>query len=191
LKPLLLASSSPRREKILKFAGIPHRLVKQSFASEKPRHRESPAALVRRLAVEKAVHAAKRFPRSWVLGADTVVACGGKIFGKPGGRRDAFKMLKRLSGGAHMVYTGVALAGVGGRRILNHVEKTKVYFRALAPDELKRYLNSREPYDKAGAYDIRGTARNWVRKWEGDYFTVMGLPLQWVIQMANSLGKER
>jgi septum formation protein len=189
LKPLLLASRSPRREKILKFAGIPFRRVKTSPVIEKPGSAEAPTALVRRLAVQKAIQAAKRFPRDWALGADTVVVCGGRIFGKPSCRRDALKMLKKLSGGAHVVYTGVAFAGEGGRRILSHVEKTRVTFRTLTADELRRYLATREPYDKAGAYAIQGTARSWIRKWKGDYFTVMGLPLQWVIQMANLLGK--
>jgi septum formation protein len=97
-------------------------------------------------------------------------------------------MLRRLSGSAHTVYTGVALAGEGGKRILSHVEKTRVYFKRISAGEIRRYLATRESYDKAGAYAIQGTARFWIKKWEGDYFTVMGLPLKWVVQQVNALG---
>ncbi len=130
---------------------------------------------------------AGKFPESWVLGADTVVACQGRIFGKPENRTQAQTILKRLSGKAHTVWTGVALVGRGGREIRRHVEKTKVFFRKLRAVELKSYLGTSEPYDKAGAYAIQGTARAWIEKWEGDYFNVMGLPLSWVVEQTNEV----
>ena len=85
-----------------------------------------------------------------------------------------------LQGDSHEVWTGVALVGKGGKWSKTHVEKTKVFFKPLTLQLLKPYLDSRAPYDKAGGYDIRGKAREWITKWEGDYFNVMGLPLRWV-----------
>jgi septum formation protein len=184
---LFLASQSPRRRKILHFAGISFKVVKPINVAEKRKNGEGPKELVRRLAVEKAANVSTRFPTAWVLGADTVVVCGGDVFGKPRNRQEAGKMLSRLQGRSHHVWTGCALMGNGGRWIKSHAEKTKVYFRKFEAGELEAYLDSKEPYDKAGAYDIQGTARTWVRQWEGDYFNVMGLPLQWVVREINGL----
>lgn len=180
---LVLASQSPRRKAILRFAGISFRTVKPLGVSEKRLPRENPSKMVVRLALKKAQAVAKRFPQSWVLGADTVVVCHGKLFGKPKNRSQAGNMLRTLQGKAHTVWTGVAL--VKKKRSRTHAEKTRVFFRGLTPREQRVYLNSKEPYDKAGAYDIQGTARTWIRKWEGDYFNVMGLPLQWMIRETN------
>ncbi len=187
MKYLLLASQSPRRRKILNFAGISFKVVKPVNIVEKRKRGEGPKLLVRRLALEKATEVSKRFPTAWVLGADTMVVCGKNIFGKPRNRHEAGKMLRRLQGRSHTVWTGTALVGFSGNWIKSYSEKTKVFFRKLKKMEFESYLNSKEPYDKAGAYDIQGTARAWVRKWDGDYFNVMGLPLQWVVREINGL----
>lgn len=184
---LILASQSPRRKTILQFAGIPFKVIQLSGVEERRRPGERPAPMAQRLALEKALAVAKKLPHSWVLGADTVVACQGEIFGKPKDRSHAEAMLWKLQGKAHTVWTGVALVGKGGRDIRRHVEKTRVYFKRLSVEDLRTYLNSKEPYDKAGAYAIQGKARAWIRKWEGDYFNVMGLPLRWVIQETNKV----
>ncbi len=187
MESILLASRSPRRRRILSFVGIPFKVVKPLNVVEKRKSGERPRHLVCRLAFEKALEVSKRFPKAWVLGADTMVVCGKDIFGKPRNRREAGKMLRHLQGRSHTVWTGTALVGKGGRWSKSYVEKTKVFFRKLKTIELKNYLNSKEPYDKAGAYDIQGTARAWVHKWEGDYFNVMGLPLQWIVREINAL----
>lgn len=123
---------------------------------------------------------AKQKPGSWVLGADTVVVCRGEMMGKPHDASDAKKMLLKLQGRSHTVWTGVALVGPMGRKAYRHVEGTEVVFGKIPEQELRKYLGGREPYDKAGAYAIQGTARRWIRDWKGDYFNVMGLPLRWV-----------
>jgi septum formation protein len=186
---ILLASQSLRRRRILNFAGIPFKIEKPLNVVEKRKNGEEIPRMVRRLALEKAMEVSKRFPTAWVLGADTMVVCGKDIFGKPRNRSEAGRMLRRLEGRSHNVWTGVALIGNGGHWSKTYSEKTKVFFRKLKTIELENYLNSKEPYDKAGAYDIQGTARAWVRKWEGDYFNVMGLPLQWVVREINDLKK--
>lgn len=140
-----------------------------------------------RLALEKAMAVAKRAPQSLVLGADTVVVCQGKIFGKPRDRAQARRMIRCLEGRPHLVWTGVALVGKRAGVVLSHAEKTKVLFRKLGSQEREDYLKTAEPYDKAGAYAIQGTARKWVEKWAGDYFNVMGLPLRWVVEETNRL----
>ena len=188
LRPaLLLASQSPRRKEILKFIGVPFRVVKPLGVRENPRKNESPRALVLRLALAKAKSVSCRFPGHRVLGADTVVASRGKIFGKPKDRREAAKMLMALQNRPHEVWTGVALVGPEGNRPKASAEKTTVYFKPLSLAQVASYLNSKEPYDKAGGYNIQGTARAWVEKWEGDYFNVVGLPVGLVLRLLNRL----
>ena len=92
-----------------------------------------------------------------------------------------------LQGRSHEVWTGVALAGPGMKGIRTRVEKTKVYFKAFSKKSIEGYLRSKEPYDKAGAYNIQGTGRAWVEKWEGDYFNIVGLPIQPVLEMLKNL----
>lgn len=183
--PLLLASTSPRRKAILRFAGISFRAVSPRGVVEKQRRGEDPKSFVRRLAMEKALAVSKLHPRACVLGADTAVVLKGKIYGKPKGPREALKILMALQGKAHEVWTGVALVHSAGRAVQCRAEKTRVFFKPLRAEELRGYLKSSEPYDKAGGYAIQGTARAWIRKWEGDYFNVMGLPVQWVVRTLN------
>lgn len=154
---------------------------------------ESPRDLVRRLAWEKARSVYKRFPGFFVLGADTVVVRQGRIFGKPRDRNEAARMLMDLQNRVHEVWTGVALLGPGGKSLKVTAEKTKVYFKPYSLASLSSYLKSKEPYDKAGGYNIQGTARNWVEKWEGDYFNIVGLPIRPVLDILKNLnlGKSR
>jgi septum formation protein len=180
MRPLLLASQSPRRRKILTLARIPFRIVKPKGVTEKRKPGENHRVLVRRLALAKALSVAKKFPTEWVLGSDTVVVHRNRIFGKPKNRRAASRMLMSLQGDSHQVWTGVAFVGKGGKWSRTHVQKTRVFFKPITAEVLKPYLDSRTPYDKAGGYDIQGKAREWISKWEGDYFNVMGLPLRWV-----------
>ncbi len=102
-----------------------------------------------------------------------------------GDKKEAAATLSSLLGRGHEVYTGVAL--IAGKKVYTHVQLTKVFFGHPKTHELNAYLNSREPYDKAGGYDIQGTAGNWIKKWEGDYFNVMGLPIQWDLRRLSEL----
>lgn len=142
--------------------------------------------MVRRLALKKARSVSKRFPGNFVLGADTVVASRGRIFGKPKDQAEAARMLMGLQGRSHEVWTGVALLGPDGKLAGIHAEKTRVTFKAFSPNSISAYLKSREPYDKAGAYNIQGTGRAWVESWEGDYFNIVGLPIRPVLDLLNN-----
>jgi len=144
--------------------------------------REKAQQLVERLALSKAQAVSKLYPQFPVLAADTVVVRGNRIYGKPRNKAEALKTIMSLQGTKHEVWTGAALVWQKHKIQLSHREKTAVFFRKLGKDEVAGYLNSKEPYDKAGAYDIQGTAAGWIKKWEGDYFNVMGLPIQWVVQ---------
>jgi septum formation protein len=184
----LLASASPRRRRILHFLSISFQVAKPHGIAEEMRTKEPPARLVRRLALEKASIVSKRYPRKTVLGADTVVVLGERMFGKPRNRAEAFAMLKDLQGREHFVWTGVALVKRAEREVETHSECAKVSFRKVGAAELRGYLNTQEPYDKAGGYDIQSSAEKWVRGWNGDYFTVMGLPVRWVLNRMGSIG---
>jgi septum formation protein len=149
---------------------------------------EKPAQLVSRLALQKAEEVSRRFAQAIVIGADTVVVSRGNILGKPANGPEAFRMIQHLSGRSHTVTTGVALVGPGGMKRECLSETSRVGFRPLTRQEIRAYVQTPEPYDKAGAYDIRGQAGRWVDRLEGDYFNVMGLPVQWLLARLDRLG---
>jgi septum formation protein len=186
---LILASQSPRRKKILKFLDIPFRVVKPKRVDESPFLREPALKLVKRLSLNKALAVSKQYPHFPVLAADTVVVQNGKIYGKPKDLREAFQMISSLQGTKHEVWTGTALVWKKRRIQKNHAQKTTVSFRKLSFREIEKYVQTNEPYDKAGAYDIQESASKWIKKWEGDYFNVMGLPIQWVVQQMEKISR--
>lgn len=174
---LILASASPRRAEILRGAGIPFSVI-SSAVDETPFPSESPFDHVQRLASAKAeLVAARAVGPAIVIAADTVVTLEGQIIGKPRSTDDARHTLEQLSSRTHSVLTGVALIRLpdGARR--NFVETTNVHFSPLSPEEITRYLDTDEPYDKAGSYAIQGRAGRYVQRIEGCYFNVVGLPL--------------
>ena len=170
---LVLASKSPRRSEILKNAGIDF-TVRVADADETIPEGTKPEDAVVFLAARKAM-AVPRENDEVVLGADTVVVLDDMILGKPKDRDDAFNMIKRLSGRVHSVFTGVCAIGNGIS--LTFAEETKVEFYPLSDNEIYDYINTNEPYDKAGAYGIQGLASKFIRGIEGDYFNVVGLPI--------------
>ncbi|MGH7739241.1 MAG: Maf family protein [bacterium] len=184
---LILASSSPRRKKILSFLGISFRVVAPRGVVEERKPRESPRKLVQRLALEKATSLRRFYPNTWILGADTLVVQRGRVYGKPRGIKEAERTLSLLSGKSHQVLTGLALWGPNGQ-VWTGVGRSRIHFRQLTQAELKKYISTREPYDKAGGYDIRGTAGGWIRELEGDYFNVMGLPVNLLLTALDTLG---
>jgi septum formation protein len=193
---LILASTSPRRAEILRAAGIPFEVVAANI--DETRHpNEPPRDYVLRLAEAKARAAVAKFvagnphENAIVIGADTTVEIDGAILAKPESTEDARRMLERLSGRTHEVYTGVALVPVpsGDARIF--VEITRVEFAPLDAAEIAHYVASGEPNDKAGAYAIQGLGGKFVRRIEGCYFNVMGLPLSRVYSELKSLGWDR
>lgn len=170
---LVLASKSPRRSEILKNAGIDF-VVRVADADETIPDGTKPEDAVVFLAARKAL-AVERAEDETILGADTIVVLDDKILGKPKDRKDAYDMIKSLSGRVHSVFTGVCAVGNGIS--LTFAEETKVEFYPLTEDEINEYIDTCEPYDKAGAYGIQGLASKFIRAIEGDYFNVVGLPV--------------
>lgn len=173
-RPIVLASSSPRRSDILHAQGL-HFAVQPAHIDEQVLVGEEPGPHVERLALEKARAVALNHPEALVLGFDTIVVIDGDILGKPEGREHAIAMLTRLSGQMHVVHSSVALVCDAGE--LAGQSTTEVRFRSLDPAEIAAYVDSGEPMDKAGAWGIQGTGAMLVQHLSGGYFTVMGLPL--------------
>ena len=170
---LVLASKSPRRSEILRNAGLDF-TVRVADADETIPDGTKPSDAVVFLAARKAM-AVERADDELVLGADTVVVLDNKILGKPKDRDDAYNMIKSLSGRVHSVFTGVCAIGNGVS--VTFAEETKVEFLPLTNEEINAYIDTDEPYDKAGAYGIQGLASKFIRGIEGDYFYVVGLPI--------------
>ena len=182
---LILASSSPRRRELLRNAGLEFETVAADIREE-PLPGEGAQQTAERLAAGKAEAVFGKNPGAAVLGADTIVVVDGEQLAKPVDEADAARMLRRLSGRAHEVITGVALIWPGGRDISS--ETTRVFFSTLAEDEIAAYVASREPMDKAGAYGIQGPASRWIPRVEGCYFNVVGLPVARVYHMLRQAG---
>jgi septum formation protein len=182
---LVLASKSPRRQQILRDAGIPF-IIRAANVPEERRPGELPLDYVRRLAEEKAC-AVPLNPSEVVLGADTVVVVDGQVLEKPSDAGDAMRMLSMLSGREHEVVTGICLRSQT-RKIVD-VVVTRVRFVPLTPIELEAYVASREPVDKAGAYAIQGLAAKFIDRIEGDYFNVVGLPVALVYRHWKELAR--
>jgi nucleoside triphosphate pyrophosphatase len=172
--PLVLASASPRRVALLRQAGAVFTVVDPGPDRDWPGEAE-PRNGVRALALEKARRVAVRRPGRVVIGADTVVVLRGRRLGKPRDAAEAGAMLHRLHGRTHEVWTGIAVVRDGEARTA--AEFAKVHFVRLEPDEIAAYVRTGEPLDKAGAYGVQGLAAQFVRRLEGDYTTVVGLPL--------------
>ena len=184
---LVLASASPRRRELLARLGCAFE-IRAPAVDETPKAGEKPADLVARLALDKAraVVAAGEL----ALGADTVVALGDEVLGKPSDGEDARRMLRALSGRSHDVWTGVAVVAPDGGRGFERraVRRTEVVFRALAEQEIDDYVASGEPLDRAGAYAIQGGAARFVARYAGDFDNVVGLPLAVVRELLGEAG---
>jgi septum formation protein len=198
---LILASSSPRRQELLREIGISFR-VHAANINEDQTEGETPIAYALRVAREKARAVAVHYPQSYVLGADTIVVVDDEVLGKPKDRRDALRMLRLLSGRGHEVTTAVSVVAPGtlapgtvatatvvpDALAETRASTTKVYFREIAEDEIQRYVAGGEPMDKAGAYAIQGGASRWADRIEGEFSNVVGLPLSLVTEMLITTG---
>ena len=183
LVPVVLASQSPRRRDLLTLVGIAHE-VRPANIDESYLAGEAPRAHAERLARGKA--AAISAPDAVTIGSDTIVVIDGEVLGKPRDETDAARMLSRLSGRSHTVVTAVAASWAG--RMLSDVEEVAVTFRSLSAADIAAYIATREPMDKAGAYGIQGFGATIVERVDGDYFAVMGLPLNRLARLLESLG---
>jgi septum formation protein len=174
--PLYLSSASPRRKMLLRQFGFVFRKA-ASHVSEQCLLK-SPGPRSMELAARKAIAAGKGVRKGIILGFDTLVFLRGAILEKPRGPAEARAMLRNLSGATHTVYTGMAMLVKPGKRIRLHCEKTKVTFRKLEEKEIKNYISTGDPFDKAGAYGIQGLAGSFVEKVSGCFFNVVGLPVK-------------
>jgi septum formation protein len=186
----VLASASSRRLELLHQVGIVPDEVDPADIDETPGKHERPAQLAQRLAQEKAEVVARRHPGAWVLGADTVVACGHRVLPKPSDETEAGACLKLLSGRRHRVHGGVMLVDPAGNLHGRYVN-TVVSFKRLERDEIDAYLLSGEWQGKAGGYAIQGLAARFVRAVNGSYSNVVGLPLFETCNILRGLGCQR
>ena len=182
---VILASASPRRRDLLTMIGIAHEVI-PADVDETYGAGEVPRAHAERLAREKASVLAARAPDAVIIAADTIVVVDGDVLGKPRDAEEAARMLRRLAGRTHTVFTAVAVAS--GAKILSGVEEVGVTFRPLDDATITSYVATREPMDKAGAYGIQGYGAAIVERIDGDYFAVMGLAIGRMLALLRELG---
>jgi len=197
-KPIYLASRSPRRRELLRQIGVAFELIllremprQPADIDETPQTDEVPDEYVLRITREKALAAVgimrtRRLTVRPVLAADTTVVCDNEILGKPENAADATRMLGLLAGRMHRVLTAVAVAN--DDTVEARISESHVWFRALAPDEIRRYVVSGEPVDKAGAYAVQGRAAAFITRIEGSYSSIMGLPLAETAELLRGHG---
>ena len=186
-KGIILASASPRRMELLASAGLEFDVFAGNVPEE-PLPGELPVDHVIRLARDKAYEVAARVEGEFFIGADTIVVCDGEIMGKPRDAADAERMLRKLSGIPHEVITGFAVYDKGRAALLFDTVTTRVYFKHLRDEEIREYIATGCPMDKAGAYAIQGGAAHMVERIEGSYTNVVGLPLCEVIATLRRIG---
>ena len=173
---LILASKSPRRSELLKQAGLTFSVIPSNF-DEDTVALSNPDSDVVTLAESKALDISQKHPDAWVIGADTIVLIGRKILGKPASAAEAFEMLQRLSGKTHQVLTGYCICCKKKNRVFSETVKTDVNFKRLTDAEINWYIQTGEPFDKAGGYAIQGIGSFLVRSINGSYTNVVGLPV--------------
>lgn len=184
---LILASKSPRRNELLRQMGFDFEVI-PSRVAENFVQTESPEEHVIRLAEAKARDIARENPDRWVIAADTIVYINGSVLGKPKDREEAVEMLHRLSGQEHWVLTGFFVCHLEKRKSDKEAVQTAVKVKGLVPDEIEWYVQTGEPFDKAGGYAIQGMGAFMIESIRGSYTNVVGLPLCELIQMLNRLG---
>jgi septum formation protein len=178
---LILASKSPRRRYLLEQAGLRFSVIPSGF-DEKTVEMCEPETYVSVLAESKAADISRQYPRSWIIGADTIVMINGTILGKPCSRDEARKMLLNLSGRTHQVFTGYSIQCAAEKHFFSETIKTDVRFKNLTVEEIEWYIHTEEPFDKAGAYAIQGLGTFLVKQIRGSYTNVVGLPVCEVIE---------
>ena len=186
MKELILGSQSPRRREILNFFSVPFIQAASDFDETRVPFHGDPEAFVREVAIQKAASLLESYPDHPILTADTVVAMDGRLFLKPESPEEAFGMLKELSGKKHSVFTGVCVTR--GKERFSGVEEAFVKFHSLSDSEIHAYHESFHPFDKAGAYAIQRGGSVIVKRIEGCYYNVMGLPLNTTRSLLAKIG---
>lgn len=186
---LILASESPRRRDLLAGAGLSFTVVPSSF-DESSVLLSSPPKYVQILAECKAADVSNQYPDNWIIGADTIVLSDNDILGKPSSEKDAFRMLKLLSGNIHYVLTGYCICCKKRGYTFSETITTEVFFKDLTEKEICWYIDTKEPFGKAGAYAIQGLGSRFVKRINGSYTNVVGLPVCEVVASLSGLGKK-
>lgn len=185
-KKIILGSGSPRRRELLAQIGMMFEVIVSD--GEEIYTNTVPEEIVKELALMKAEHVSQIVEdknSSVIIGADTVVVLDHQILGKPKNEDEAFQMLKHLQGRAHQVYTGTALLVYeedGSKQVVSHAEKTEVFVHEMSDEEIRQYIATGEPMDKAGSYGIQGCFAAYIDRIEGDYYNVVGLPVAYLYQ---------
>lgn len=183
---LILGSQSPRRYEILSYFSIPFEQISSTFDEDSIPFEGNPGEYAIKLAEGKALELSKRFPEATILTADTVVYKEGKVYGKPINEEDAFRILTELAGGWHSVFTAASIWNKG--ELSSGVEETKTLFNPLTPLQIKRYLQALHWADKAGGYSVQLAGSLIVKKIEGSFYNVMGLPIDTVSKLLLKTG---
>jgi len=186
-KIIVLASASPRRKELLEQIGLKFE-VEPSNHPEDTHLRLKPRELAKAISYQKALAVAEKRKGAIVIAADTLGVLKGKIIGKPKTDAEAIAILKELSGKSHTVITGFTVLDMDKNRVLTKSVETKVHMKRLTPEQIDSYVKSGEPLDKAGAYAIQGLGATIVDKIEGDYFNVVGLPLNALVEGLKEFG---
>ncbi|MGA2781632.1 MAG: Maf family protein [Smithella sp.] len=183
---LILASASPRRQELLRTVGLKFKII-PAHVNEDYLAGESPRQHVKRLSSDKAMIIARKYSEAWVIGADTIVVIDDLILGKPKNKTQAKKMLQKLSGREHKVFTGFSIAHAVSEVYQTNVVQSAVRFTTISPKEMDWYVASDEPYDKAGGYAVQGKGACFIQSIRGSYTNVIGLPLCEVLEELKKL----
>lgn len=176
---IILASNSPRRKELFKYI-VDDFTVHVSEIIEDYDPTFKPEEIVTYLSKQKALAVSKTFPTDVIVGSDTIVYIDGEVLGKPHSKEETYKMLRKLAGRTHKVYTGVTI--IYHNQIESFYSETSVTFYEMSDAEIYQYIETNEPMDKAGAYGIQGYGAKFIKSIEGDYFTVVGLPVALLYQ---------
>ncbi|WP_282941271.1 Maf family protein [Paenibacillus sp. RC67] len=191
-KKLILASSSPRRQELIRSLQLPYE-IRVSDVNEDTEPGLRPDEIVEQLSSRKALAVCEMYKKEHrtdgiVIGSDTIVVVDGEVLGKPKDKQDAFRMLNSLQGRKHEVFTGVACIDLStGQQLVSH-HVTSVYMKTLTPTQIERYIDTGEPMDKAGSYGIQGLGATIIERIDGDYFNVVGLPVSLLSDLLERLG---
>ncbi|KAJ2953958.1 hypothetical protein O0L34_g1595 [Tuta absoluta] len=194
-KNIILASGSPRRKELIENIGLKVKLCPSLFEEDlNPKDYSDFSEFVEETALQKVLEVETRLKSEGhtpdvVIGADTMVTLGREMFGKPKSETEAFEMLSSLSGRGHTVYTGVVVKAA--EKIVKFTEKTNVIFGKMDEEQIRGYIATGEPMDKAGGYGIQGVGGTFVERVEGDYFTVVGLPLYRLCEVLYNMFREK
>ncbi|MBU2632193.1 septum formation inhibitor Maf [Patescibacteria group bacterium] len=184
---IILASKSIRRKELLKNIGLKFKVI-ESGVDEERFTGLFPGEFVKKVSLEKAKEVYKKNKDSVIIAADTIVVLGSEIIGKPKDKKDAERILNKLSGKTHEVITGFTI--LSSNKLISKLVESKVTFKKLSKEEISAYVNTNEPMDKAGAYGIQDRASVFVEKLEGDFFNVVGLPIFAVVKQLKNFKVE-